>query len=99
MYIDLIVLVILLIIVLVVFRRFSSFVYAMAIIDIFLRIMNFLKINIPLKDIGKILPDNVPAIFGKYLKGDFYTILVWIYVFLYACFLFYTIEYFIRKKK
>lgn len=99
MYIDLIIFLFLLVIVLLVFRRFSSFVYALAIIDIFLRIMNFLKINIPLKEIGKFLPNDVPAIFAKYLKGDLYTIFLWIYVIFYSCFLFYIIEYFIRKKK
>ena len=39
MYIDLAIVLILLIVVVVFFRKFSSFVYAFAIIDIFLRIL------------------------------------------------------------
>lgn len=99
MYIDLILFICLLVVVIVVFRRFSSFVYALAIIDIFLRIMNFLRINVPLKELGNIFPSDVPAILGNYLKGDLLKIFLWIYVFLYACFLFYIVEYFIRKRK
>ena len=43
MYIDLIVLIILILIVVMFFKRFSSFVFLMAIIDIGLRILTFIK--------------------------------------------------------
>lgn len=99
MYIDLILLIVLLVIVIFVFRKFSSFVYGVAIIDVFLRIMGFLVIRIPLNDLKGSLPTDIPAIFAKYAKGDFYTILLWLYVFIYTCFLFYTVQYFIKKRK
>ena len=43
MYIDLIVLIILILIVVMFFKRFSSFVFFMAIIDILLRILSFIN--------------------------------------------------------
>ena len=50
MYIDLIVLIILLVIVIMFFKRFSSFVFFMAIVEIFLRILEFIK-NVFISDL------------------------------------------------
>lgn len=102
MYIDLSIVLILLIVVIVFFKRFSSFVYAFAIIDIFLRIMTFLKYNtVPeLKAlIGKYLPESIAAIIGKYSSGLLYTFLMWAYVILFIIFLTYITNYFIKKRK
>jgi hypothetical protein len=99
MYIDLIIVILLLILVICVFRKFSSFVYAVAIIDIFLRIMCYLKVKVPLKELGNIFPENIPHILSKYTKDIVYDILEWIYVFIIVCFLVYIIIYFIHKKK
>lgn len=102
MYIDLIVLVVLLVLVVFFFRKFSSFVYAVAIIDIFLRILTFLKYNtVPeLKAlIGKYLPESVASIIKHYSNGWVYTLLIWVYVIIMSIFLGYIINYFIRKRK
>ncbi len=99
MYIDLIIVVVLLLLVIFVFRKFSSFVYALAIIDIFLRIIDYLRINVPLKELGNIFPSNIPAILDKYTDGMLLQILMWIYVFIYVCFLVYITNYFIHKRK
>ncbi len=99
MYIDLIIIIVLLLLVLFVFRRFSSFVYAMAIIDIFLRIVNFLSVKVPLKELGKIFPSDIPAILDKYMDGALLDIFMWIYVIIYICFLVYITTYFIHKRK
>ena len=99
MYIDLVVIVVILLLVIFVFRKFSSFVYAMAIIDIFLRIMAFLRDHVPLKELGNIFPSDVPAILGKYTEGIIFDILLWAYVFIYTCFLVYITNYFIHKRK
>lgn len=102
MYIDLGVIIVLLIIVIVLFRRFSSFVYAVAIIDIFLRIMTFVKYNsVPeLKSlIGKYLPESIGAVISRYSSGVFNTVLMWIYVIIFIIFLAYVTSYFIKKKK
>ncbi len=99
MYIDAIVVVVALLLVIFVFRKFSSFVYAMAIMDIFLRIMAFLRDKVPLRELGNIFPSNIPAILDKYTDGIVLDILLWGYVFLYTCFLVYITNYFIHKKK
>lgn len=103
MYIDAIVLFVLLIIVITIFRRFDSFVYSVAIIDIFLRILTFIKNNIPLKDIsnviGKYLPESIMGIIDRYSDGIVQTILSWIYVAIMAIFLYYIIKLFVKKKK
>ena len=102
MYIDLGVIVVLLIIVIIFFRRFSSFVYSVAIIDIFLRILAFIKNNtVPeLKSlIGNYFPASIPALIDKYSSGIIYTLLMWAYVIIFSIFLFYITEYFIKKRK
>jgi hypothetical protein len=103
MYIDLIVLVVLILVVIMFFKRFSSFVFSIAIIDMFLRIVTFIKYNIGLPDvsavIGKYIPENIIAIIHKYSSGIIATILDWIYVIIMIIFLSYVIKIFISKKK
>jgi len=105
MYIDLIVLIILVIIVLMFFKRFSSFVFLMAIIEITLRILTFIKNNIGLKDlsrvIGKYLPENMFAIINRYTESGttFNIVLKWAFVIIMIIFLVYIIKIFIKKKK
>ena len=55
MYIDIIVLVVILILVVMFFKRFSSFVLALGIIETFLRIVSFIKNNIHARDIAIVL--------------------------------------------
>lgn len=103
MYIDLIVLIVLIFVVVMFFKRFSSFVFFMAIIDIFLRILTFIKYNIGLPDvaalIGKYLPESIMAIIDKYTNGLFQIILEWAFVIIMMIFLSYIVKIFIHKKK
>ncbi len=107
MYIDLIVLLVLLIVVVVFSRRFSSFVFGVAIIDIFLRILAFIKHNIPMKDvaniISKYLPESVFDIIDKYVHGSNMEIinhlLKWCFVGIMCIFLFYITKIFLKRKK
>lgn len=105
MYIDLIVLAIVILIVVMFFKRFSSFVFLMAIIEIFLRIMAFIKYNCGLKDvaslIGKYLPESILNIIDKYTGnwGIFNDIFRWCFVIIMMIFLSYIIKIFINKKK
>ena len=103
MYIDLVVLIILLLIVLFFFRRWSNFVYAVAIIDIFLRILNFLGNNIPVPEfkalINKYFPDSVPHIIDKYSSGIIETIFMWFLLVIYVCFLSYIFRTFLKKRR
>ncbi len=103
MYIDAIIITLLLALVLMFFRRFSSFVFSVAIIDIFLRILTFIKHNIGLPDvsalINKYIPENIIAIIDKYTSGIVQTILEWAFVFIMVVFLVYIIKIFVSKKK
>ena len=103
MYIDVLVLVILMVIVIMFFKRFSSFVFFMAIVDIFLRILTFIKNNIGLPDLAAVIdnyiPESILAIVGNYTSGILYTIIAWAYIIIMAIFLFYNTKFFIKKKK
>ena len=103
MYLDLIIIVLLLLAVFVYFRRWSNFVYAVAMIDIFLRILAFLRDNVPVPEfknlLSKYFASSIPAIFAKYTNGVFYTILMWILVIIYICFLYYVFLTFKKRRK
>lgn len=103
MYVDLIVVVILLLIVIFCFRRFSSFVYAYAIIDIFLRLLHFIEVNVKVPElqnlINKYFPNSIEAIIAGYTGGIIETILLWGNAIMYAIFLTYIVRIFIHKKK
>ena len=103
MYIDLILLVVLMVIVIMFFKRFSSFVYFIAVFDIFFRILTFIKLNIPLEDVAavmdKYIPTGILGIIDKYTSGIFTTILDWVYLVIMAIFWFYITKFFISKKK
>jgi len=99
---DAIIFVILLIVVIFFFKRLSNTVFFVAIFDIFLRILTFIKNNTTrdIKNfISKYFPEDIPHIISKYAKGDLYKILVWVYVILMIIFLYYVIRIFIKKKK
>ena len=105
MYIDLIILIVLIILVVMFFKRFSSFVFFIAIVDIFLRLLTFVKYNIPLKDVsailGKYFPESLLAIIDSYTISIniLNIILRWTYFLLLCIFLGYIIKIFLRKKK
>lgn len=105
MYIDLIVLVGLIILVVMFFNRFQSFVFLMAIIEISLRILTFLRDNIGLRDVAglirKYFPENMFAIINKYThSGDLLnTILKWAFVIIMIFFLSYIFKIFLKKRK
>lgn len=99
---QLIILLVLLAIVIMIFRRFDAFVFAMAIIDIFLRIIAFIQTQVPDQEIASILnryfPDSLPAIISGYASGIVFTIFMWIYVCLYIAFEYYIIRSFLKRR-
>ena len=100
MPIDLIIICVLIILTILVFRKFSSIIYSIVIIDLFFRIIEYLVNKLPgMNEIDNIMPDSIPAILAKYTEGVLYDILEWIYVGVYAVFLVYIIIYFIHKRK
>jgi len=67
---DLVILTVLIGIVVLIFKKFSSFIYFIAIVDIFLRIMTFIKLQIPSYEIyallNKYIPTSIPGILDNY---------------------------------
>jgi hypothetical protein len=102
MYIDAIVVVALIIVAFCWFRRFSKMVYAVGIIDIFLRLINYISANIGIPGFNewviRIFPTSIPGLLDRYMDGILLTVFVWIYVFFMVVFLFYATRTFIRKR-
>ena len=105
MYIDLIILAVLIVIIMMFFKRFSSFVFLIAIIEMFLNILTFIKCNISLKDVVAILnkyfPGSLLDIIDKYTgKWELVNIILrWSYLILMIIFLTYVIKIFLKRKK
>lgn len=103
MYIDLITFVVLLILVIIFFKKFYSAIFFVAIFDIILRILTFIKNNINLSDaanlIDKYIPTGILGIIDRYTSGVITTILNWVYLGVMIVFLFYICKIFLKKKK
>lgn len=99
---DLVILIILLMIVVLAFKKFSSFVYCMVIIDLFLRILTLIRIHLNIPELSSLIvryiPESIPAILARYSTGVFYTVLIWGYIILYIIFEWYSIRIFFKKK-
>lgn len=99
---DLVVLLVLIGIVVFIFKRFSSFIYFIAIIDILLRILTFIKLQIMSSELyvflNKYIPTSIPGILNAYSSGILNTILIWLYVIAMIIFEFYIIKTFLHKK-
>lgn len=100
---DLIIIGALIIITIIFFRRFSNVVYAICILDIFLRIVtkvdSMLNIGSLSNLVDKYIPSSILGIINNHSSGIINTILVWIYIGIYVIFLFYIIRTFFKKKK
>lgn len=99
---DLVIIFILLVLVAMFFRQFKSFIYGLAIIEIFFKILTFIKYNIGIKEvsslIGKYIPESIIDILARYSNGLFYTILVWAFIGCMICFLVYLVKYLFGRK-
>ena len=83
-------------------RTFSSFVYAVAVTDIFFRIVTYLKIRLTSGSLyaflDRYIPSNIPAVIEKYTNDEFSIVLIWGYVILMIGFEFYEIRIFMKKR-
>lgn len=83
-------------------RTFSSFVYAVAVTDIFFRIVTYLKIKLTSGSlyafIDANIPSNIPTVIEKYTNYEFSLVLIWAYVVIMIVFEFYAIRTFMHKK-
>ena len=85
-----------------IFKKFSSFVYYVALIDIFLRILAFISANLPLAFLSNFLnayfPKSIPNIIQIYSSGIFETVFMWLLLIVYCIFDFYIARTFFKKK-
>ena len=99
---DLVILVVLIGVVIFFFKKFSSFVYFMVIVDIFLRLVHMIAATLKIAEftsfVVKYIPASVLAIINAYSSGIFNTLLVLGYIIIFVIFEFYTIRIFFKKK-
>ncbi|MDD3187097.1 MAG: hypothetical protein PHD02_01330 [Bacilli bacterium] len=85
------------------FKRFTSFVYGVAMIDILLRILDFVRYNINVKEISSFIsnyfPSSILSIINRHSSGIINDILSWAFIAIMALFLYYTVKVFMRRKK
>ena len=103
MYIDLIVLILFFVVVIFYSRRFQTYIIGFAMTDIFFRVLDFLKNNVPIKgikgELSKYVPESIPSMIYKYTDGTISTALVWVYVGVMIVFLYFIVKIFIKRKK
>ena len=84
------------------FRKLDSSVYFIASLDIFFRILTFIKNNLGVPElsvvISKYFPESIPGVVYKYTDGIVSTVLMWIYVLMFTIFLFYTVRILWKKR-
>ncbi len=85
-----------------IFKKFSNVIYYIGIIDIFLRILDFIANNIPVPIVSNFInsyfPNSVNHIIDMYSSGIFTTVLLWLLCVVYIILLFYLVRIFWKKK-
>lgn len=98
--IDVIILLIVVLLIAFIFKKPSNAIIFLGLIDIFLRIINFIGNNTS-KDINAIInkyfPSSIEGLVMKYSNGTLETILVWGYVILMSMFLYYVFRMLLRR--
>ena len=100
---DLVIFIVLALIVVILFKSFDSFVYFFALVDILLRILDFLKQLLNIPELTTFLNQNVPtsilSMINHYSTGVFNQILTWGYLICFIVFEVYLIKYFMKTKR
>lgn len=99
---DLIILIILLVLVIVILRDIKWVTYLIGIVEIFLRLINYIGNNLGIDKfqqfINNIFPDSIFSIIDKYTTGLINIILTWGLVIFLVWFLIYLIFYLFKRK-
>lgn len=97
---DILIIFIVLLIVALVFKKTSNVIIFFGLIDVFLRILDYIGKN-TIEDvnniINKIFPDSIPAIIHAYSSGTLEIILMWVYVFLMILFVYYVFRMLLHR--
>lgn len=81
-------------------RKMSAAAYGIASLDLLLRIIDFIALNINIKSISDFFrpwPNSILAVTAKYTSGTVYTLLSWSFVLLMIYFLVLTLIIFFKK--
>ena len=97
---DIVILLIIVLLIAVIFKKISNTIIFIGLIDIFLRILNFIGNNTT-KEIGsfinKYFPSSILGIIEKYSSDLIETILTWGYIALMCMFLYYVFRMLLRR--
>ena len=97
---DIVIIFIILLIVALIFKKASNVIIFFGLIDIFLRILDYIgkhTIDDINNLINKIFPDSIPAIISNYSEGTLELILMWGYVFLMILFVYYVFRMLLHR--
>lgn len=97
---DIVIIFVILLIVALVFKKASNVFIFFGLIDIFLRILDYIgknTINEVNNFINKIFPDSIPAIIDRYSTGVLENILMWGYILLMILFLYYVFRMLLHR--
>lgn len=93
-----IIILIIIILVLLFKRTFSSAIYSIVIVDIFLRLIDFIRGQIPqIAYWFKSIPSSLSAVITTYTDSIFEIILLWLLFIVYVIFEFYIFRTFLKK--
>lgn len=97
---DIVVIFIILIIVALIFKRFDNTIIFFGLIDIFLRILNFIGNNtfkILNGFINKYFPASIPSIIRNYVDGSIEIVFIWIYIAIMILFVYYVFRMLLHR--
>ena len=97
---DIIIIFIILLIAALVFKKVSNVIIFFGLIDIFLRIINYIGNN-TIKEvkefINKFLPSSIPNVISNYSEGVLESILMWGYILLMILFIYYVFRMLLHR--
>ncbi len=97
---DIVIIFIILLIVALVFKKASNVFIFFGLIDIFLRILDYIGKNTVSEVnnfINKIFPDSIPSIISRYSEGVLESILMWGYILLMILFVYYVFRMLLHR--
>ena len=102
-YIDLIILIVFIVFVIIYSKKFQTYIFGFAVTDIFFRVLDFLKNNIPISglkgELSIYVPESIPSVIYNYTDGTISYLLIWTYVIIMAIFLYFVAKIFIKRRK
>ncbi|MBP5684077.1 MAG: hypothetical protein J6X02_02340 [Bacilli bacterium] len=97
---DIVIIFIILIVAALVFKRVDNTIIAFGLIDVFLRIVNFIGNNTTRainSIINKYLPSSIEAVIRNHTSGSLETIIVWLYILLMILFWYHVLRMLIHR--